>query len=84
MHYTCDGCGQDNLGRRVVFTTEATDDRGVDVVVAKRWVVCPACGEDVFARIGRPSPWAEGDVRTLAFPDDDGIGALSSGFARSL
>jgi predicted RNA-binding Zn-ribbon protein involved in translation (DUF1610 family) len=84
MPYTCDGCGQEHQGSRVVFTTEATDDRGVDVVVAKRWIVCPSCGEDVFARIGRPSPWAEGDVRTLAFPDSDTLDAVSGGFARSL
>lgn len=84
MPYTCDGCGQDQEGRRVVFSTEATDDRGVDVVVTKRWVVCPSCGEDVFTRIGRPSPWAEGDDRTLAYPGDDALDALSGGFARSL
>lgn len=85
MAFTCDGCEQEHTGRRVVFTTEATDEHGVDVEVAKRWVTCPDCGEDVFTRLGRTSPWVSGDGRTLAQPgDDDLVGAHASGFAWSL
>ena len=80
MSYLCAGCGRENEGARVVFTTEATDGRGVDVTVAKRWVTCPGCADEVFARIGMPSPFAEADGRTLAYPDDTPIGAQVGGF----
>ena len=85
MSYTCDGCEQQLTGRRVVFTTEATDEHGVDVEVAKRWVTCPDCGDEVFTRLGRTSPWVSGDGRTLVFPDDaDVVGAQAGGFARAI
>ncbi len=84
MTYTCDGCEQELSGRRVVFTTEATDEHGIDVEVAKRWVTCPACGDEVFERVGRSSPWVSGDGRTLAYPDDDDLATQAGGFARSL
>lgn len=85
MAYTCDRCETSATGRRVVFTTEATDDRGVDVTVAKRWVTCPACADDVFGRIGMPSPWSSDDDRTVAFPDDDDlVAAHAGGFSGSL
>lgn len=80
MVYTCDGCSQDRDGARVVFTTEATDGRGVDVNVAKRWVTCPGCADEVFARIGMSSPFTDADGRTLAFPDDVPVGAQAGGF----
>lgn len=84
MTYTCDGCDRELSGRRVVFTTEATDEHGVDVEVAKRWVTCPACGDDVFSRLGRTSPWNSGDGRTMVLPDDeDLVSAQPGGFARS-
>ncbi|MBS3940091.1 MAG: hypothetical protein KG028_03940 [Actinobacteria bacterium] len=70
MAFVCDGCQQEHDGRRVVFSTEATDDHGVDVEVAKRWVTCPSCADDVFERIGMPSPWDDADGRTLTFPDE--------------
>jgi hypothetical protein len=70
MDFVCDGCQEPHRGRRVVFSTEATDDQGLDVEVAKRWVTCPACADDVFARIGRISPWDAADGRTLTYPDD--------------
>jgi len=78
--YQCAGCGCEAEGPRVVFTTEATDGRGVDVSVAKRWVTCPTCADEVFTRIGMPSPFAEADGRTLAFPDDAPVGAQAGGF----
>ena len=85
MTYTCDGCEQELSGQRVVFTTEATDEHGVDVTVAKRWVTCPDCGDEVFNRLGRRSPWVSGDGRTLAYPDDDEVvGAQAGGFAQTL
>ena len=83
MTFTCDGCERDLDGPRVVFTTEATDESGVDVQVAKRWVTCQECGDAVFTRLDRPSPWAGGDGRTLAFPDDDDV-AQAGGFARKV
>lgn len=83
MTYTCDGCDQEFRGRRVVFTTEATDDHGIDVEVAKRWVTCPECGDEVFARLGRTSPWVSGDGRTLVMPgDEDIMGAQAGGYVR--
>jgi hypothetical protein len=83
--YTCDRCETETTGRRVVFASEATDERGVDVTVAKRWVTCPACADDVFSRIGMPSPWSSGDGRTVANPeDDDLVAAHAGGFNGSL
>jgi hypothetical protein len=83
--FTCDRCDTTGSGRRVVFTTEATDERGVDVTVEKRWVTCPSCADEVFGRIGLPSPWASGDGRTVAFPDDDDLVAgYAGGFAGAL
>jgi hypothetical protein len=80
--YTCDRCETTATGRRVSFVTEATDDRGVDVAVQKRWVTCPGCADDVFSRIGMPSPFDSGDGRTVAYPDDDGlVAAQAGGFA---
>jgi hypothetical protein len=80
--YTCDRCETTATGRRVAFVTEATDERGVDVTVQKRWVTCPSCADEVFGRIGMPSPFASGDGRTVAFPDDDDlVAAPLGGFA---
>jgi hypothetical protein len=84
MSYECDGCGETLHGQRVVFTTEATDERGADVAVAKRWVTCPPCGDSVFSRIGMASPWADADARTLSFPDEEFIGAHVGGFAGTM
>jgi hypothetical protein len=77
--YQCDGCNEVFQGRRVVFTTEATDEHGADVAVAKRWVTCPDCGDEVFQRIGMASPWSDADGRTLAYPDDAFVGAHAGG-----
>jgi predicted RNA-binding Zn-ribbon protein involved in translation (DUF1610 family) len=84
MAYECDGCGEVLQGQRVVFTTEATDERGADVAVMKRWVTCPDCGDEVVGRIGMASPWADGDGRTLTYPDDALIGAHAGGFASGM
>jgi hypothetical protein len=84
MAYTCDGCDRTLDGRRVVFTTEATDARGTDVDVVKRWITCPSCGDEVFSRIGMSSPWSDNDGRTLAYPGDDAVTINAGGFARSL
>lgn len=69
MTFVCDGCGREQDGRRVVFTTEATDESGLGVEVAKRWVTCPGCAATVFGRIGMRSPWDDADGRTLTYPD---------------
>ncbi|MTV26173.1 hypothetical protein FTX61_12250 [Nitriliruptoraceae bacterium ZYF776] len=84
MPYECDGCERTFEGRRVVFTTEATDDRGVDVAVAKRWVTCPSCGDEVFSRLGRRSPWEDADGRTYVYPDEDTLGTDAGFFAGAL
>ncbi len=65
---TCDGCGEDVDGARVTVATEATDERGINVEVTKRWVLCRPCAESVFARIGEPSPWVD-DFKTVVLPD---------------
>lgn len=79
MTYTCDRCQRDDDGARVVFSTEATDPSGADVTVAKRWVTCPACAEQIFGRLDMPSPFRDGDGRTVSFPDDDDLVAGYAG-----
>ncbi|MFA9428947.1 hypothetical protein [Egicoccus sp. AB-alg2] len=69
MAFDCDGCGRQQDGRRVVFSTEATDETGLDVEVTKRWVTCPDCADEVFGRIGMRSPWDDADGRALTYPD---------------
>jgi hypothetical protein len=85
VRYTCDRCERDTTGRRVAFTTEATDASGVDVTVEKRWVTCPTCADEVFSRLSMPSPWEASDGRTVAFPEDAGLVAVhAGGFAGAL
>ena len=81
MTYTCDGCNRDHAGPRVVFSSEATDETGIDVVVAKRWTVCPPCADDVFSRIDEPSPWSDEDFKTLVQPGEEPTGAQLGGYA---
>ncbi len=69
--YTCDGCGDEFDGERVVFTTEATDASGLDVTVTKRWTACPTCADQLFETIGRKPPWDAGDATVMTLPDDD-------------
>jgi hypothetical protein len=80
MGYTCDGCEQQFEGARVVFSTEATDETGIDVVVTKRWTVCPGCADEVFTRIGEPSPWSDEDPRTVVQPGEDATAAHLAGY----
>ncbi len=75
----CDGCDRTIDGSRVVFTTEATDETGVDVTVAKRWVVCPSCAQSVFDAIDEPSPWSDEDFKTMVLPDEDSTAAQLGG-----
>ena len=84
MAYVCDGCETERNGARVVFSTEATDDSGIDVVVTKRWTVCPGCADDVFSAIGEPSPWSDEDFKTVVQPGEEPIGAQAGGFAPRL
>lgn len=78
--YTCDGCGDEFDGERVVFTTEATDASGLDVAVTKRWTTCPTCADQLFETIGRKPPWDAGDATTMTLPDDaDQLGAPVGG-----
>ena len=84
MTYTCDRCRQQDRGRRVVFTTEATDPSGADVAVAKRWVTCPACAEDLFAQLAMPSPFTDGDERVVRFPDEGLVAGYAGGYAGAL
>ena len=71
--YTCDSCDEEIQGARVLVTTDATDARGVNVVVSKRWHLCQPCAERIADRIGEPSPWQGGDAKTIVLPDDDTI-----------
>ena len=80
MAFECDGCRQAVEGARVVFTTEATDPSGVDVVVAKRWVTCQPCADDLFERIGEPSPWSDEDFKTMVMPDEESASQHMGGF----
>lgn len=81
MGFICDGCDEERTGARVVFSSEATDDTGIDVVVAKRWTVCPGCADEVFARIGEPSPWSDEDFKTLVQPGEGATGAHAGGYS---
>lgn len=81
MTFTCDGCDEDKAGERVVFSTEATDETGIDVVLTKRWTVCPDCADQVFTRIGEPSPWSDEDAKTVVQPGEDSTSAQVGGFA---
>ncbi len=76
----CDGCDEAIGGSRVVFTSEATDETGIDVIVAKRWVVCPGCAQGVFNAIDEPSPWSDEDFKTMVMPDEDAMSAPLGGF----
>lgn len=78
--FTCDSCDRELDGPRVVFTSEATDPTGVDVEVAKRWVTCRSCADDLFERIGEPSPWSDQDHKTMVLPDDESVGQQMGGF----
>ncbi len=82
MSFECDGCGQVLQGPRVVFSTEATDASGVDVVVAKRWIACRDCADDVFERIDEPSPWSDEDFKTLVLPEDEATSQPMGGYSR--
>lgn len=81
MTFMCDGCEEDKQGERVVFSTEATDDTGIDVVLTKRWTVCPDCADEVFTRIGEPSPWSDEDAKTVVQPGEDVTSSPLGGFA---
>lgn len=78
---TCDGCGRRLDAARVTITTEATDDRGVNVDVAKRWELCRPCADAVFARIGEPSPWSDEDFKTMILPDEEALAVQPGGYA---
>lgn len=80
MTYLCDGCDQHLGGARVVFSSDATDETGIDVIVTKRWTVCPSCADDVFTRIGEPSPWSDEDFKTLVQPGEEATGAHLGGY----
>lgn len=80
MTYTCDGCDDTKSGERVVFSTEATDETGIDVVLTKRWTVCPDCADDVFTKIGEPSPWSDEDAKTVVQPGEDPMSMPVGGF----
>lgn len=84
MTFVCDGCDQELEGPRVVFTTEATDARGIDVVVAKRWTTCQDCAEEVFDRIGEPSPFSDEDFKTIVLPDAEATSQHMGGYASQL
>ncbi|HEX9890177.1 MAG TPA: hypothetical protein VGA69_11905 [Nitriliruptorales bacterium] len=81
MSFMCEACEQDRSGTRVVFTTEATDERGVDVELTKRWTLCRPCADGIFDRIGEPSPWEDVDFKTMVMPEDEPVGAQQGGYS---
>lgn len=81
MAFECDGCQKTMDGARVVFTTEATDETGVDVEVMKRWVTCRSCADDLFTRIEEPSPWSDEDSKTMVLPEDEAVSQQMGGYA---
>ena len=80
MPLVCDSCSEELVGARVQVTTEATDDRGTRVLVAKRWQLCRACAERVADKIGEPSPWADADAKTIVADDDDTMTMYAGGY----
>jgi hypothetical protein len=81
---TCDRCQSVLDGARVTITTEASVDRGAEVDVTKRWVLCRPCGEAIFDRIGEASPWVDDDFKTVVLPDEEISSQQAGGFAASL
>ncbi len=84
MQANCDQCDVELDGQRVLISTEATDDSGVDVEVAKRWTLCRSCADDVFEKVGESSPWEDNDFKTVVLPDEESIGVHAGGFANSI
>lgn len=81
---SCDGCGEVIDSARVSITTEATDERGVNVEVAKRWVLCRDCAEQLFDRIGEASPWVDDDFKTMVLPDEEAQSQQAGGYAATV
>lgn len=78
---TCDRCEEQIDGARVNITTEATDEAGVNVDVAKRWTLCRGCADTIFERIGEASPWVDDDFKTVVLPDDEAVSQQAGGFS---
>lgn len=76
----CDRCETSIDGARVTVTTEATDEQGVNVDVAKRWVLCRDCGEALAERIGEASPWVDDDFKTVVPPGEEGVSQQAGGY----
>lgn len=76
---TCDGCNERLVGERVTITTEATDERGVNVELTKRWELCRGCADGIFATIGEPSPWDDSDFKTMVLPDEEQLSQYAGG-----
>lgn len=81
---TCDRCEREIDGARVNITTEATDDAGVNVDVAKRWVLCRVCADTLFDRIGEASPWVDDDFKTVVFPNEEAVSQQAGGYSSPL
>jgi hypothetical protein len=80
--HECDGCEQQITGPRLTITTEASDERGVNVEVTKRWALCRPCSEGLFQRIGEPSPWVDDDFKTVVLPDEELTSQQAGGYFR--
>lgn len=81
VNVTCDRCEERIEGARVNITTEATDDAGVNVDVAKQWVLCRDCADTLFDRIGEASPWVDDDFKTVVLPDEEAVSQQAGGFS---
>lgn len=81
---TCDRCERDIEGARVNITTEATDEAGVNVDVAKRWVLCRECADKLFDRIGEASPWVDDDFKTVVLPGEEAVSQQAGGYSSAI
>lgn len=76
----CDGCHSEIEGPRLTITTEASDERGVNIEVTKRWALCRDCGESLFDRIGEVSPWIDDDFKTMVLPGEEALSQQAGGY----
>lgn len=68
MSFECARCRSEHTGRRLVIEQSATDESGLNTVVAKCWTLCPSCAETIMRTVGEVSPW-QADARTIVMPD---------------
>ena len=68
LSFECARCRESFDGKRLIIEQNATDETGLNTLVAKCWTLCPPCAEKIMATLGEASPWAP-DGRTVILPD---------------